>query len=269
LKLLQENMSAVLLRYVVKFALVYAVLGVKQPEQACPSELEPTSEYSYDTQVKLFQDNLKFHDTDNHSFVALEENFFSKTEADELMEVLYNTLPWEHTYYNIDGKLVRGPRKMAWFADGADWSYSFSLNHVPGIPVSPWTKQLLDIREKIRLKSGIDYNSVLANLYEEPEEHSAWHSDDDPWLGYPEPSDIVSVSFGEAREFMWRPKANKEDVTSVFLNHGSLGVMGGHFQKWYQHSVPGVAKQTSYRINLTFRRILYPERKPEKSYWHS
>lgn len=253
------------LRYVVLFSVVYAALAVKQQEQAF---LE-NDEYSYDTQVKLYNNNLKFHDTYSHSFVALEEDFFSKTEADKMMNVLYNTLPWEHTYYKIEGKLVQGPRKMAWFADDFSWSYSFSLNHVPGIPVSTWTEELLYIREKIRQKSGVDYNSVLANLYEEPEEHSAWHSDDDPWLGYPDPSDIVSISFGEAREFMWRPKANKEEVTSVFLNHGSLGVMGGNFQKWYQHSVPGVVEQTRYRINLTFRNIRFPDRKPAKAYWHS
>lgn len=244
--------------------LLFAI-SVANAAKICAEE----QDYSYHAQVERFQHNLNFHDTATQSFVALEEDFFDATQADYLMKVLYETLPWEHTYYDIDGKKVRGPRKMAWFADGEDWSYSFSLNHVPGIPVSPWTQELMNIREKIRQKSGIDYNSVLANLYEEPGEHSAWHSDDDPWLGYPAPSDIVSVSFGEARAFQWRPKANREDVTVVYLNHGSLGVMGGNFQKYYQHSVPGVAVQNRYRINLTFRRILYPERKPEKIYWHS
>merc|ERR1719378_1532816 len=103
----------------------------------------------------------------------------------------------------------------------------FSFNHVPGVPVTPWSPTLLEVRSKIANLTGIDFNSVLANLYEQPQEHSAWHSDDDPWLGYPEPSDIVSISLG----------------------HGSLGVMGGNFQKFYQHSVPGVNNQKQFRIN--------------------
>jgi len=227
-------------------------------------------EYDFEHQLKVFtEDELPFVDLQKSSYIGLIDDFFEESEATKLMEDMHASLPWDWTYYEINGTQIRGPRKMAWFADGPDWNYMFSLNHVPGIPVSEWTPTLLSIREKIADKTGIDFNSVLANLYEEPQEHSAWHSDDDPWLGYPEPSDIVSISFGEAREFQFRPKHDKSDVQSVVLKHGSLGVMGGSFQEYYQHSVPGVKTQKKYRINLTFRRILYPERKPLKAYWHS
>jgi len=227
-------------------------------------------EYDFEHQLKVFtEDELPFVDLQKSSYIGLIDDFFEESEATKLMEDMHASLPWDWTYYKINGTQIRGPRKMAWFADGPDWNYMFSLNHVPGIPVSEWTPTLLSIREKIADKTGIDFNSVLANLYEEPQEHSAWHSDDDPWLGYPEPSDIVSISFGEAREFQFRPKHDKNDVQSIVLKHGSLGVMGGSFQEYYQHSVPGVKTQKNYRINLTFRRILYPERKPLKAYWHS
>jgi len=229
-----------------------------------------TYEYDFKQQLQAFNDDeIPFIDLDRDSYIGLIDNFFEEDEATELMQDMSSSLPWDWTYYEINGTQIRGPRKMAWFADGADWNYMFSLNHVPGIPVSEWTPTLLSIREKIKEKTGIHFNSMLANLYEEPQEHSAWHSDDDPWLGYPEPSDIVSISFGEAREFHFRPKHDETDVKSVTLKHGSLGVMGGSFQEFYQHSVPGVKTQATYRINLTFRRIRYPERKPLKAYWHS
>jgi len=235
-------------------------------ELAC----ESYDEYNFERQLEVFSnDELPFVDLEKSSYIGLIDDFFEESEATELMQNMFETLPWDWTYYDINGTKVRGPRKMAWFADGSDWNYMFSLNHVPGIPVSEWTPTLISIRQKIANKTGIDFNSVLANLYEEPKEHSAWHSDDDPWLGYPEPSDIVSISFGEARQFLFRPKQDNSDVKSVVLKHGSLGVMGGSFQEHYQHSVPGVEKQAKYRINLTFRRILYPERKPLKAYWHS
>lgn len=226
-------------------------------------------DYDLTQQLQVFEGNLVFNDVEKESYIALIDNFFEEDEANEVMEKLFETIPWDWTYYEINGTQVRGPRKMAWFADGSDWNYMFSLNHDPGILVTPWNPLLLEIRSKIATLTGIDFNSVLANLYEEPQEHSAWHSDDDPWLGYPEPSDIVSISLGESREFHFRPKGQPEKENHVLLKHGSLSVMGGRFQEQYQHSVPGVTTQRKYRINLTFRRILFPERKPLKAYWHS
>lgn len=206
----------------------------------------------------------------NGSYLRFVPGFFGEQEADELMQELHDTLPWDWTYFEIDGKMVRGPRQMAWFADGEDWNYSFSKNHQPGIPVSPWTPKLNQIRARLQEALGQDFNSVLANLYVDGTEHSAWHSDDDPWLGYPEPTDIPSISFGYSRKFQWRPKNDRENVSEVELTHGSLVIMGGEFQKDFQHSVPPQDKdQPTYRINLTWRNIRYPERRPQKEFWHS
>lgn len=257
-------MNMNVLRNIVIIAIAMFIHGIAS-ESACGS-----NEYDFEHQLGVFDDHeVPFKDMELRSYIGLIDDFFQESQATEIMKEMFATLPWAWTFYEINGTQIRGPRKMAWFADGADWNYMFSLNHVPGILVSEWTPTLLSIRQKIANKTGIDFNSVLANLYEEPQEHSAWHSDDDPWLGYPEPSDIVSVSFGEAREFQFRPKHDKNDLQSVILKHGSLGVMGGSFQEFYQHSVPGVETQTQYRINLTFRRILHPDRKPLKAYWHS
>jgi len=230
---------------------------------------EQCMEYDLTQQLQIYENHIVFADDLKESYIALVDDFFQEKEANELMEELYNTVPWDWTFYEIDGVQVRGPRKMAWYADGSDWNYMFSLNHVPGVPVTPWSSNLLEIRSKIANLTGIDFNSVLANLYEEPQEHSAWHSDDDPWLGYPEPSDIISISFGESREFHFRSKEQKANINHVTLTHGSLSVMGGRFQEHYQHSVPAVDTQKHYRINLTFRRILYPDRKPLKAQWDS
>jgi len=209
-------------------------------------------------------------DASKESFLLFKEDFFEETEALQLMEELYSTLPWDWTYYMIDGERIRGPRKMAWFADGATWEYSFSANHIPGLPVQTWTPALLKIRKKIEDLLGEEFNSVLANLYVNPGEHSAWHSDDDPWLGYPKPSNVPSVTFGDSRDFHWRPKDNYTLEDSQSLTHNSFLVMSGRFQETHQHSVPGVTSVTQpYRINLTFRQILYPERRPQKERWGS
>lgn len=218
--------------------------------------------------AKVCQDNFVLNN--NGSYLYYVDDFYTEDEATELMTELHDTLPWDWTFYEIDGVKVRGPRQMAWFAEGKDWNYQFSKNHVPGLLVQEWTPTLLKIKKRAEDFWGTPLNSVLANLYLDASEHSAWHSDDDPWLGYPDPTDIVSMSFGHSREFAWRPKDAKESVDTTMLTHGSLVIMGGEFQRHYQHSVPAKDfKQTTYRINLTFRNIKYPERRPEKSYWHS
>jgi len=208
---------------------------------------------------------------DGESFLYYEKDFFSKEESDEYMENLLVSLPWDWTYYDLKESCIQGPRKMAWFTTNSSWWYQFSLNHVPGLKAHAFTDTLNKIRRKIELKFGQKMNSVLANIYWNESEHSDWHSDDDPWLGYPQPTNIIGISFGYPRRFIWRKKHKKNaSVSGSMLTHGSMVVMGGRFQENYQHSVPKQAKkQTSFRINLTFREIKYPDRPPEKAAWDS
>jgi len=205
----------------------------------------------------------------NGSFMIYHNSFFQKEEADQLADTLFKTLDWDWTFYESNGTKIRGPRQMAWYADDSNWNYKFSRNHVPGLLVNKWTPELLHIRHRVQDHLGVTFNCVLANLYVKGEEHSAWHSDDDPWLGFPEPLTIPSISFGNTRTFSYRAKADKEAVTSLDLRHGSLVVMGGNFQNDFQHSIPKTAKQDTYRINLTFRNIINPTLEPRKEYWHS
>jgi len=60
-------------------------------------------------------------------------------------------------------------------------------------------KRLLD---KIHARTGLLFNSVLANLYRDGHDHVSWHSDDEPSLGH-QPT-IASLSFGDTRIFQLR-----------------------------------------------------------------
>jgi len=64
---------------------------------------------------------------------------------------------------------------------------------------------------------------------------------------------------------------NLEQEMEFPLTHGSLCVMGGRFQEFYQHAVPPMEgdTQVGYRINLTFRNVKDPTKKPEKEFWNS
>ena len=112
--------------------------------------------------------------------------------------------------------------------------------------------RLILIKEKIEKEIGLNFNSVLANLYRDGKDSVSWHSDDEPELGI-NPI-IASISFGETRRFQLRHKSNKElEKVEIALTHGSLLIMKGTTQHYWKHQIPKTAKNIGTRINLTFR----------------
>lgn len=210
-------------------------------------------------------------DEQHASYLQLSKNFYSVEDSTTLMNHLKEHVPWEWSTYKVNGKDVKAPRQMAWFADDPSWTYKFSKNHVPGLKANSWDPVLLYIKTCVEQTLGTTYNACLVNLYMNALEHAYWHSDDDPWLGYPDPCYIASVSFGHTRNFAVRPKFNLEQELEIPLTHGSLCVMGGRFQEFYQHAVPPMERVTQggYRINLTFRNVKDPTKEPEKQSWDS
>ncbi len=94
---------------------------------------------------------------------------------------------------------------------------------------------------------------MLLNLYRNGRDSVAWHSDDEPELG--KNPVIASVSFGATRRFMFRHKTQKELKCEIELTHGSLLLMRGATQHFWQHQIPKIKKIIQPRINLTFRQV--------------
>ena len=114
---------------------------------------------------------------------------------------------------------------------------------------------LQSIKNKIEKVSGSKFNSVLLNYYRDGKDSMGWHSDDEPELG--KNPVIASLSFGQKRVFHLRHRFDKE-IPKVKLNldHGSLLIMAGETQHFWQHQIPKTARKIEGRINLTFRWIL-------------
>ena len=79
-----------------------------------------------------------------------------------------------------------------------------------------------------------------------------WHSDDEPELG--RNPIIASVSFGAMRRFRFRHKKQGLRV-AMELDDGSVLVMAGSTQHYWQHHLAKTKKTPAPRINLTFRRV--------------
>ncbi|PZO26007.1 MAG: alpha-ketoglutarate-dependent dioxygenase AlkB [Flavobacteriaceae bacterium] len=176
-------------------------------------------------------------------------NFFSRSESDIYFQKLKADILWKQESMHMYGKEVLFPRLTAWYGDN-DKPYSFS-----GITLEPlsWTKELLEIKNKIEPISKTKFNSVLLNKYRDGNDSISWHTDAEKELGT---NPIIgSVNFGATRKFQLRHIETKEKI-EIELAHGSLLIMQGELQHFWQHQVPKTAKKINERINLTFRVII-------------
>ena len=185
----------------------------------------------------------------NDGKVAYMGPFLEAFAANRMLDDLLQTVPWEQDELTIFGRKIITQRKTAWYGD---LPYAYTYSHATKVAL-PWTPALQTIKEKVELISGESYNSCLLNLYHDGNEGMGWHSDDEDTIA--RDSAIASVSFGAARRFDFRHKKTGEKV-QVMLENGSLLVMKGETQRFWQHSLPKSKRITAPRVNLTFRRMI-------------
>lgn len=167
--------------------------------------------------------------------------------ADEILALLLDEIPWEQRSVRIQGREIPQPRLVSWHGD-ASYRYS-GLTLAP----KPWTPLLDELRACVARITGAKYDSVLLNRYRSGRDSIGMHADDEPELGR-NPT-IASLSFGAERIFDMRCKDRTGRTVHIPLTHGSLLVMSGETQRNWLH---GIAKTQNRpadgeRINLTFR----------------
>ena len=143
------------------------------------------------------------------------------------------------------------PRLIASYGDtGITYKYSGVEN-----VALPWTTTLLEIKKKIEAVQG-DYNYCLLNRYRSGSDSMGWHADNEPEMG----NVIGSLSLGATRKFRIRHNVTRETKTFL-VGNGTLIIMAGTMQQFWQHEVPKTKQKVGERINLTFRKIV-KERPP-------
>lgn len=171
------------------------------------------------------------------------------SQADRFLERLLAEIAWAHDELVMFGKPVVTRRKVAWYGD-RPMAYTYSRATKQA---QPWVPVLAKLKELVEQCSGERYNSCLLNLYHNGEEAMGWHSDAEGELQ--KQGAIASLSFGAPRRFAFRHKQTREQV-KVMLEHGSLLVMKGVTQTFWQHTLPAMKAVRSPRVNLTFRMIV-------------
>jgi len=182
--------------------------------------------------------------------IELYSSCFPGNESDKIFQMLLLQVHWRQEKIKCYGKEADIPRLTAWYGDaGKRYVYS-------GIAMEPepWLPALLYIKSRVEEIAKFSFNSVLLNLYRDGRDSIAWHSDDEPDLG--KQPVIASLSFGGERKFQLKHKVKKEqERVELSLTHGSLLLMKGQTQEYWQHQIPKTSKPAMPRINLTFRLI--------------
>ncbi len=170
-------------------------------------------------------------------------------DKEELTKVKFKNINWHHDKLNMYGKEVFLPRYSAWYGN-SDKLYTYS-----GLTLQPnnWNKGLIFIKDQIDKIAGIEFNSVLMNWYRDGEDYINWHTDAEKELG--QNPIISSLNFGATRRFIIRRSDDNSIKVEFSLKHGTLLIMKGELQHFWQHSVPKEKKVKQTRINLTFRAI--------------
>jgi alkylated DNA repair dioxygenase AlkB len=181
--------------------------------------------------------------------VALDPAWLAPADADALFATLLDAVAWEVHRIRLFGREVDSPRRSCWIGD-ADAIYTYSGTR---FAPHPWPEALQPVRARLQRELGVDFNSVLANLYRDGRDRMGWHRDNERELG-PRPV-IASLSLGASRRFVFRQRADPTHKRAIMLGHGSLLWMAGDTQAQYQHALPATAKPVGPRINLTFRHI--------------
>ncbi|WP_185097230.1 alpha-ketoglutarate-dependent dioxygenase AlkB family protein, partial [Chryseobacterium sp. Leaf180] len=114
--------------------------------------------------------------------------------------------------------------------------------------VNDWTPELLALKNRIENVFGLKFNSVLLNLYRDNNDSVAWHTDKDSRFG--ERPVIASLSLGQTRKFDFRKKDHHQSRYSIPLPEGSLLLMKGNLQEYWEHRIAKSSLPMKERINL-------------------
>lgn len=172
------------------------------------------------------------------------DGFIAKDAADAYYNSLLHNTPWREYQMPMYDKIVTAPRMVAWYG----------AQEEAGENALPWTPELSELRLRVEKETGLQFNAVLLNLYRNGNDSVAWHSDKEHRIG--RNPNIASVTFGQTRPFKFRHKTNKKaGQVEIPLHHGTLLLMSGTTNTFWEHHIPKSAKEMAPRINLTFRQV--------------
>lgn len=187
-------------------------------------------------------------------FLGTKDGSFRK----EVFNDLYQQLEWE--------RRPDAPRYEYWTNT---FGTSYSYGRGKGLRTyeakqSHWIIEAT--RDCIAKHTGHFLEGCFLNRYEDGRDALGWHSDDDPLIDHSKP--IAVITWGEGRDIQIKEKqvvetyvnnvtiASRPQVTTIFLEPGSLLLMHPGMQQTHFHRIPKVGRVIGPRISMTYRGLL-------------
>jgi alkylated DNA repair dioxygenase AlkB len=185
-------------------------------------------------QMGLFGSAPRIFVDDHTGGIAYYPQLFDAGESARLFTLLESTLPWSQESMWMYDRTVEVPRLLARFA-----------------PEEPRPAELLAVQERVERYLDVTFNSLSVQYYRDGNDSVAWHNDHREEL-VPLPV-IALVSLGAAREMLVRSKSRPRRTISCDLEPGSLFVMSGRAQEFWEHHIPKVNRRIGARISIALR----------------
>jgi alkylated DNA repair dioxygenase AlkB len=159
---------------------------------------------------------------------------FSLEESDALFLLLERTLPWQHETMWMYDHTVDVPRLIARFG-----------------PEQAQPPELIAVKDRIEAFLQTSFSSLSVQYYRDGNDSVSWHNDHREELI--ELPTIAVLSLGSTREMLVRSKARPRRTFSCDLEPGSLFVMSGRAQEFWEHHIPKVNRPIAPRISVALR----------------
>jgi alkylated DNA repair dioxygenase AlkB len=180
-----------------------------------------------------------------HATLLYYPQFLSSDIADDVKQNLLNELKFE--------KKPHEGRQTALYGSISRYDYARNVGTVP----LPFNDTMLDIKNKLEIDLGLQYNVSLCNYYKNGREQFKYHADNEE-IGNSVP--IASISLGAERFFDFQSKniysPDDREFVRIKLENGSLLVIPSIAHEHYLHRLPADHCIKDCRLNITFRYVV-------------
>jgi alkylated DNA repair dioxygenase AlkB len=185
-------------------------------------------------QIGLFGSAPRVFVDDETGGIAYYPAVFSADDASQLFETFERELPWvQETMWMYD-HTVTVPRLIARF-----------------LPGDEKPAELSRVQERVEAYLGVRFTACSVQLYRGGNDSVAWHSDHtEDLIDLPV---IAVLSLGATREMQIRSKGRPRKAFSCDLEPGSLFVMSGRAQEFWEHHIPKAKRAVAPRISVALR----------------
>lgn len=159
---------------------------------------------------------------------------FSLEESKRIFLQLSVRTLWNQDTMRMYDRLVSVPRLTAAYHD---------MRTLPEV--------LRVVKARTERTVSFEFNAVSLNYYRDGNDSVAWHNDHAEELI--EQGAVALASFGATRQMLLRTKNRPRRVCACDLEAGSVLVMSGRTQQFWEHHVPKLPLPTAARISVALR----------------